>query len=796
MNLSLVISLDTFADSFVEALLERTEYWPRARSSNREGFWYKAADWIGTAPLDHEKSLEKLGDDILSKLNNRNVELVDIVVILSPGNSEATALFLPLQHYLEQFLPVPTMRRIYAIYPRRPRELAEFYRNFKELKKKMATLKYALRESNLMIAPQEASGGSIAWPKYQIEACAMVNNMPECRSKLDEFLTNHNCTTISYGYSRCVFHQQLWRNYFVLRCKKDLTEREAIQESIDLDLRAAELISQTSLIGANYSIESEPKSLPKVTIKTGIESDYSREPLSRSYEKLREQQDCNHAKILDAEKPQFDRLRATYCAFLVDILDQNPTSLAGFEKALYLHKAIVSMLINPYSHQKPLGTLINTSMVPVLNHLIDGVKSLSEPENVATSNLENLPRQSTKAEIHQKSEQIRNAVQAGLWRGEKLCIKSALLRILQGIGKMLKYSSALAREDTDEETGATVECSLTELLINKISKVLEEPIAMAIEALDDEFNKLKQQYEDNRKSLDGLATEYGLLQKVMNRISYHEKKRAMLNEIEATDRRCVEWAKSTNIFILAVEPLLTFCERLRLVMKLLQERLRTIEETGRFLIAFDRLLTKVQEDIGSALSLIPDGTVEEDDLELSFLSKSDMEQLYSRFGQATTGDYIPWLLRDSGQSWGKWATSHLLAFVTQLDRYCEERFDDRVPMLDLPKLMFDYFPNLVEPRVRRLVRIAAEQLIPLARNNLRERWYHMMFGFPQDCIAQLKAFDPSLTYTDISVSTNPTQVVYVANDDPMTLELTMSVCGFCMKDYIYKGAFEKDDKVT
>ena len=131
-----------------------------------------------------------------------------------------------------------------------------------------------------------------------------------------------------------------------------------------------------------------------------------------------------------------------------------------------------------------------------------------------------------------------------------------------------------------------------------------------------------------------------------------------------------------------------------------------------------------------------------------------------------------------------------MEYLERLSEYCDAYFDE-TPQLDLPKLMFEHFAEERSDRVKRLVELVSSRLMPLTSDDLHARTFHMLFAFPQPYLPQFCADEPQYRVEQTRISLNPTRVDYVDNADPATLDLTISLCGFHVKDYLYMDVFSE-----
>lgn len=771
LSLQLLFSLDSLADSFIEALRTSSVLHHENIRTDQIRCWLTSSQWLDSESPDTGASLTKLSDIVLSKLNNRQIDEVDICLLLYARDSQTTETFLPLYRYFERFLRVVTTRRLAVIYPRQAAELSRFRENFTKLWKQASTTACDLREIHLMVVPEKNTGKSIQWPLTQVESYYMVNLMKQCRSKLDELLSTCASPCCNTSYARCVFDQNAWRNYYILRSKLDLTKSCLINRDSKLNLQAKEFAETNSLVEGNYQVQFPSLSMGRVNVKDSLEMDRAENPTQHLFQEFRLRENEAFERIKESEFPRFDALEQACQADLALVLDEDKKSLDGFRRALYLHHTILDMANNPRTHQSLMaGHIVEKEIIPVINHIIKGVNTL-----LGHQRLGGLADEVAETTIDLKVKQIQDAMEQAKWSGAKLGIQNAFSKALQII-RMMQHIS-MPNEIIDDETEKAVEKSLI--------------------AIDDELNKLREELDEKKQSLVQLKTEFAGFRRLRKIFLYKKRKRKILDEIETINERYRQWGSSSNIYMQEIGHFLAFYGRLRLIAALLAEERGRLKQAAHTLTKFGDILTNEHKRLQNELSRIPQGPVK-NDVELSYLSKSDMERLYQKFGPAEIDDYIKALLLNSeevGKTWGQWALLHIDGYLNQSDTYCRARFD-AVGSLDLPMLMFDYFPDLAVGRLKNLIQSTANILLPLCERNLTERRYQMMFGFPSDVTTQLQSLERNIVYENRRISLEKAHVVYVDNNDRMCLDLNFSLCNFPPEDYLYWDLFENPPEHT
>ena len=775
MDLQLLISLDSMGDSFIETLRASSA---SIRPNLRKDLircWFTSSQWMEKESSDTKVSLEKLSDAILLELNNRQLDSADICIILYARNSASTETFLPLYRHFERFLRVVTTRRLCVIYPRRATELTHFRNNFTELLKGASSAAYSLREIHLLIAPQETANQPTQWPESEIESYCMVNLLDQCRAKIDELLTICAHSLCNSSYRRIIFDQEAWRTYYVLRSKLDLTRYTLTAADSTLNLKAKKFVEDNSLIERCYRVEFPSLSIGTVDIESSLEVDRTHDPTHPLFEEFIVQQNEAFEHIRESEFADLESLDQAYQTCLIEVLDEDRKSLNGLSRALYLHKAILDITREIENHRRFIAHYVTAKqLVPTVNHIIRCINVLLGHQ--ALGKLEPKPADTT---IDLKLEQIQSAISEAKkkkWSVGELGIRTALFGVLQKI-EMVRNT----------------------LLPDRIiDKDIEAAIDNSFVALDDELDKLKEELKEKKQSLEALETEFTTFKKIRRRHLYRKRKEAILDEIEGVNQRYKKWGESANIYMEAISRFLTLCGYMMLISELLGETQSRIGRTASILSKSYEILTGMHKELERELGRIPEGPIK-NGVELSYLSKSNMESLYQGFGPPEIGGYIDNLLLESdevGITWGQWALVNLDKYVKQLNLYCLARFNCVQP-LDLPMLMFSYFEkDLVVRRLNHLIRFGSETILPLCEKNLAERRFQMMFAFPDDVIGQLKEIEEEIVYENPRISLEKSQIVYVNNADRMRLDLNFMLCNFQPEDYLYWDAFENSQEDT
>jgi len=773
MDLQLLISLDSMGDSFIEALrASSASIRPNLRNDEELiRCWFTSSQWMETESSVTQASLTRLSDAILLKLNNRHLDSVDICIILYAKNLAVTETFLPLYRHFDHFLPVVTTRRIYVIYPRKATELTDFRNNFTELLRDAANAAYGLREVHLLIAPEETANQSIHWSESEIESYCMVNLLNQCRARIDGLLTNRDHPFSNSSYHRIIFDQEAWQTYYILRSKLDLTSHDLITSNRTLNFKARNFVEENSLIERCYEVEFPSLSMGAVNIGSDSETDQTHDSTIPLFKDFIVRQNETYEDIRESEFASLEDLDQAYETCLIEVLDEDNQSLIGLSRAVYLHKAVLGITKNPDIHQKLIDEhIIIKQLVPTINHIVRCINALFGHHELGT--LESKPAETT---IDLKLEQIQTSMNEAEWTDWRSIISTVFSGMLEKIEEIRNLP----------------------MPVTVMDKNIEAAIYGSLKELDGELDKLKKELKEKNQSLEALETEFTMIKRITKRSSYRERKQTILDEIESTDRQYNKLITSANIYMEAISQFLTLCEHMRLISEMLKRTQNKINQTASVLNNSYNILTVKHEELQYMLNRIPEGPVR-DGVELSYLSKSNMESLYQQFDPPEIGNYINLLLSDSDefdQTWGQWALVHLDIYLARLDLYCQGLYNS-IPQLDLPILMFKYFNQELVVRLKYLVQFASETILPLCERNLAERRFQMMFAFPDDVIVQLGEVEEKIVYENLRISLEKSDIIYVNNADRMRLDLNFMLCGFQLKDYIYLNAFKNAQEDT
>ena len=783
LSLQLLISLDSLADTFLDDLIASVGDDENKGREDVLCFWFRSSDWLAEDVADINAGLRELGDAILLRMDNRLVESVDIALALSARDSQSAERFLPVYRHLERFLPVVTTRRLYVIYPRRASALTEFRRNFTRLLRETSSTQHDLRQIRFLIAPEDEDADGRSWSRTQLESYRMVNLMGDCRAKLDSLLSAQEFPCSDSGYARCVFEREKWREYYLLRTRLDLTERQRITDDAELDSCARQFVRDSLPVENLYRIGYPRLSMgaPRVRPEQGASRPAA--SLLGLYKEAMVKETSSSARITQSEEPRLTACEESYLQFLINTIDEDSTSLAGVERALYLHTRICQTLDDPGEHRSALHDLVSNATVDVINAFVDCLGSLGVQDG-----LDQMAESGGAAGLQRKIEQIDSAIRGEDWSDEKLIVRTAIVRLLDTVRRMNEVTE---RDDRGLQGRSFVDDVLS---LQLLGDELDLPIKEALRDLDSRLETVRQEQQARQNEIEKLDADYGPLKKLTKAFTYRKSKRALRDAMQETEGAQQEWSKTTKAFLAALSPYLTLCARLRLVQILLRREIGRMESVGEFLLAFDRAMAQARRATEETLERFT--TEPEDaDVAISFLDRSDMETLYRGFGEAHISSYIDTLLRGRDQvlsSWGSWAVNGLAKYVDQLDPYSSARFT-QVTSLDLPILMSHYFPQHVVPRVRKVAEMAAGRLLPLRESNLASRHYLMILGFPSGTTPQLQENQDEFRYSNPRVSLHESQPAYVDNADPFSLDLTLNLCGFCIEDYLYWGVFDQAD---
>ena len=795
MDLSVLISLDSLADEFLHAIAEQTRGpWPCVKTADSFRLSVASTEWLPASPSDRQTSLAHLGDTILDRLERRAVNRVDIGFVLSGSNPQSVELFLPLYSHFETFLRVVTVRRLYLVYPRTAKLLKEFAEHMVEIRQNAETTQHAIAEVHFLLEPETDKKG-LVWPRDVLRAYVMNNVMAGCRAKLDEHLATMTQRTCHSSYGACVYDRESWKDYYVHRSALDLTKRRPSEKKATIGLRVEKFVDRLRLLHNEsvilYSLHEIAEFRPPETLADLAEI-ASRAPSVETHITDSKQR----LETLSADIEHSDRVPIAgavqgYRHELADIFDENDNSLDGFEGALYFHRSLLKRLDNP-NHHAEFFTQMFGELLPML------AEKLLAFTNAATNKSSAAAATVTSTELAQRVASLERAFGDLPWTESTLRVRSAVLRLLNYLKTTFEIGLAVSNGEAMPGSLAMValEKSFDAVLEEHLSdRATTDAILEDAERLDalvrDVLNRCRQRQTD----LEQVRTEFGFFRRVFSFRVYHRRLKPISDELRELKERYAYWRTVASAFCALVADFWFIQEHIRKAHQLFSERKRQLAATGAFLDKFSEALDARHEQLSQTLRQISEEPQMITDTELSFLAKPQHEQLYGDpdFGPASVGDYIGHLVKDAGVSWGAWAVDRLATYLDSLAAYCEDRFE-KTPNLELPKLMFERFPEQRRPRIKHLVKVVSEQLMPLTEENLHERWFAMLFGLPQSHLDQLRADEPSNVHEDNRVSLNPTRADYVDNSDSKSLDLTVNLCGFRLEDYILYGVFSPAEK--
>lgn len=781
MNLSLMISLDPLADSFVDALSSLPERLAlRSEKADSLLFRIASSQWKAEGAANIQTSLDALGEMVLDRLAGRAVDSVDMGFFLSGNDPAATNVFLPLYRYFERFLKVLTTRRLYVIYPRRAGLLAQFGDHLAEILANAASAKHELTEVSFLVEPASPA----CWPQGQVRAIAMCNATAASRGKLDEVLTGAVRPCCNSSYAACVYDFHAFRDYHLLRSIHDLTVRNPVSRNTALETRAGEFIERTRLIQDESRVRYSPVEIGVFATAESLARVSASKPLETYYANSASRHKDLCGQIAHSEHAALDDLVKNYRQELVQVLDQDLTSLDSFEQALCLHHTIQELLDLPSRHREFFLKIVEPALAGIADELIGFADALAGGQSAPH-------RSVTGVDLGAKLASLPALLGSFSWSEISLCIRPAAVRLVSYLSAVFQISASVARGEKppDPEVSSAVAKPFAVLLGDHlIAGSTEEELRTAARSLDGILDQLRRDHAARHRDLRQVNAEYGLLQRILHYRTYQSSRRPILEDLRRLERRYQEWRVVASALCRLVGRFLLLQSHVALVRQLFIERKRRVETTGQFLVDFADALTAKHEEAAKALGSIPAGPEVHNEVELSFLARPQMESLYQRFGPARVDQYIAHLLHDTEDSWGVWAVSRLGTYLEQLSDYSAQCFN-QTPKLSLPQLMFEYFPEQRLPQIKRVVDLAASRLMPLTGDHLHDRTFHMLFGFPQGHLEQLSNDESDYAIENRQVSLKPTRVDYVDNADSVSMDLTVSVCGFRLEDYLYWGVF-------
>ncbi|NUQ64396.1 MAG: hypothetical protein HUU20_18165 [Pirellulales bacterium] len=784
MDLSLIVSLDALADSFLRAMSAQSEGpWLLAKHSDCRFLWIESGEWIQGGDCELRESLDALGEIVLTRLQRRPVERVEISFVLFGNDSRAIEAFLPVHRHFETFLRVVTTRRLYVIYPRRSRLLPEFSDNLTAIQEDSASARCELAEMSFLLEP-ESSESPPRWPLDQVRACVMCNCMAECRVQLNQVLAGIPRRTCNSSYGACVYDREAWKAFYVLRCAQDLTARDPVEQRTALAIRANKFIETNRLVHDEAGVRYSQRDIGAFVAAESLAGAAASPPSVHAYyDDSEKRQTANGIRIKSSEAVRLAELGRSYRQELVGLLDQDAGSLDSFEEALCFHRTLERLLDDPALHREFFLTLVK----PCLSEIADSLFAFAD----AAGDMPAVYQNPVGAELNEKLDLLRQAFGDIAWTETSLCARSAVLRVLGYVKTAAEIAAAGGETPQNAETAKILKRPFEQVLRGHlVDDPAVDDIRSAAADLDEGVERFRQDRLDRERELRQVRSEYGFFRRIFRFGAYRSRVKPILENLRLLEEGYRHWRAVASAFSSVIGRFLFLRCHADLVVQLFAQRKARLAASGGFLAAFAEALDARHDRVLRELALVPEEPPLENEVELSFLGKEEMERLYQKFGPAGARDYIRRLLEEGDAGWGQWAVGRLMEYLEGMSDYCNLCFD-KTPPLDLPKLMFEHFPAERADRVNRLVDLVASRLMPLTSEDLHARSFHMLFGFPQLYLEQFAADEAAYRIERQRISLNPTHVDYVDNANAASLDLTISLCGFHVKDYLYMDVFSR-----
>jgi hypothetical protein len=762
MHLQLSISTDPFGDSLLAAT-SSCEPEIATPPANRLHLQFGSRQWLKEGQTLQE-TLDALAQEIMAQLQNRPIEQVDILLFLGLDQPEAVTKITSVYGLLERFLRVLTTRRLVAALPHTLPELRQARENFQNLIQALATTQQGLRELQVLILPESNPGQPLRWLAQQVVPHEVVNQVSPCRLALDSLLVLCHPPSRAASYSACIFVRAAWQNYWCIRTTVDLTTSQSIKHDEPLDQAAALFAQRHNLARSQYEIKFGP--MPQLGPPAVVEQ-FAAEVGTRPADQALDQFTLELMRVqiirTTAGESRLRTICSDYDQELTRLLELSPGLLEGFWQALYFHNQVCALhsryITTPGEFWKHFGREVLAN----LNHTLECANLFSPGLGLTPVVAEDLDEV-----LYAKIKQDTAILQKASWPSDWSAAHKAVLACLRLAGQILGNWSSVCNEKSAflEQTRAVAEAA-------------DQFLCAQRQALDERLKSIREEAPVPDQFLARLR--FALTQKGrVNRLIQDEKRKAQT--------AYATWRYQADSFLKLAGGWLCLLTKLEAVAAGLQEEQKALAETGAYLVAardrFHRAHIAAQAEWDAVPDKLPDTPTE-----ISFLGKAEMEALYQQFGPAKVERYLRHLreLSDPGPGWSmKWA---LAVYVERIVAYAERTCAS--VEIDLPILMMGHFPELVPNRLKQVVEISAQGLIPLTPENLTERRLHMAWGFAQDCLGQIKPACEAQIYRNDQVSLLPANLTFYPNFSRDRLDLTLSVCGFRFEDYLYWDAFQK-----
>lgn len=762
MHLQLCLSTDRLGDSLLAATSPGT---PEIATppANCLRLQFGSPQWLKEGRASQE-TLDSLAQEIMVQLQNRPIEQVDILLFLGLDQPEAVTRITSVYRLLERFLRVLTTRRLVATLPHTLPELSRSRENFRNLIRELATTEQSPREVQVLLLPETKPGQPVHWLAQQVVPHQIVNQVSPCRMALDSLLVLCQPPSRAASYSACVFDRAAWQHYWRIRTTLNLTACEFIQQDDALDLAAVQCAQRHSLAKGQYEIRfgSMPQ-LGPLAVAEQLEAEVATRPANQALDRFTLELMRVQSTRATAGESRLRTISEEYGQEMTLLLEQTPSSLDGFWRALYFHNEVCALQSRHANAPEEFWRHFGAEVLANLNRTLKCANLFSPGLGLNPVLGEDLVDV-----LLARLKQDTATLQAASWPSDWGEAYKAVLACLSLCGQMLRnWPSAC-----DEKTGFLEQ-------MRAVTQAADQFLAAHREALDNRLKAIR----------EGAPAPEGLWGRFMFALTQKGKvKRRIQDESRKAQTAYATWRDRADSFLELAGGWLCLLTKLEAVAAGLRKEEKALCGTGAYLVTARDQFQRAHTASQTAWDAVPD-KLPDTPTEISFLGKAEMETLYQKFGPAKVERYLHHLRASSEPHPGwsmKWA---LAAFVGTLTDYAERTCAS--VELDLPIMMMTHFPELVPGRLQKVAAKSAQGLIPLTPENLTERRLHMAWGFAQDYLSQVRPACEMQIYRNDRVSLVPTNRTFYPNYSRDRLDLTLSVCGFRFEDYLYWDAFQK-----
>jgi hypothetical protein len=586
---------------------------------------------------------------------------------------------------------------------------------------------------------------------------ATSNGIPIVRQTTDTMLATCALRTRNAQHFALVFDRPGWWEHGRLHATLDLTAVPRLQQDPPLDEAVKQFAARHRLTERDYQQPPPTGPEPALDVTRPPAETEATQPALRRVEELESRMAGGGSTDETVNAKRLEAVKIEYEQALAGLLEQHGDSLEGYRRALYFHERLTALLLATAAHQTRFWEAHHTVVISLTNGLIHVIQQFCPDTAVDV-----LGNDADQASVLLKLRRIRERLLEAAWPREWHTMPPVLLALGDALTAVINdWRVAVSQAGAVTNAARPVAKAADALLAGQQAEAAGKLDAIAAERPAHDFLHLKSILIEPRRK--------------------REARKRVEAALAAWER---EWKGQVAAFLELVAAWSSFERHLAKAKTGLDAETALVLEGGSYLTAFAQRLESAQAQAAQQLDQWP-AEAWESDAELSYLGSAELEELYRVAGPFTQTGYLGWLHGRNPQT--REMRRALEVYVTEIDAYALACYEGL--SLDLPALMFARFPNLALPRVRRLVKRAAEGLVPLRKQHSDQRRLLMCWGFAEAGRLPLERVTAQCGYEQERVSLQPTQVLHYTNGNRDRLDLVLSVCGFRFDDYQYYEAF-------